>query len=175
MFSLETRTDPDGADEAVDVRQLVNIMTNILGASRRGNMPAVGTEDRDMNDTFNLDGGEIEIFNSGDDDRGADEIHDPILNDSKDDYADNTAPQPLYTDHPPSDVNEEEIAMEKDNAASRTLKLQGIVTGEKGKVAIINDDLWIEGDRLGEYRLEKIEDRRVFLRAPDGSFSAIGM
>ena len=47
-------------------------------------------------------------------------------------------------------------------------KLKGVWTQTGGRTAAINDGVYGEGDRIGDYQLERIDEAQVWLRGPDG-------
>ncbi|UCC95316.1 MAG: general secretion pathway protein GspB [Candidatus Omnitrophota bacterium] len=64
-------------------------------------------------------------------------------------------------------VNSRGEVLLKAKKESPDLFLQGIIYSEKGSAAVINNELFHEGDLFEGYSIEKIERRRVILKKDD--------
>lgn len=177
MLPLGTPNDFKRAKALRDYQKLADIMTWLFSGNRSGNMPSVWAGDRGADTGFALDGDDFEILEPEGDSRGTIEVPASLLhsNYSNDAYVGNMAPLSPYSDFSIGDEEEEIEEEEEDEDDSNALELQGTIIGEQGKRALINGEIWEEGEWLGAYRLTRIQAGRVVFRAIDGSFFSIGM
>jgi hypothetical protein len=146
-----------------------------LADTARGDSSALRLDGSNIDNDFALDGNSIEVLDQGEKDRGTIEVPESLFYEdySSDAYVDNVAPS---TPESVSATDEEKLVEEDGkNDEATVLKLQGIIVGEQGELALINGEVWAVGDWLGEYQLTQIQATRVLFRAVDGSIFSVGM
>lgn len=185
MLPLGTQDEFNRLKTVRSNQELAYAMMQILGGNS-GNMPTVWSDGRNLDRGFALDGDSIEVLDEVEDGWGTIEVPASLMHEnySIDAYVGNMAPASPYSGSYAGyeeevegewEEEEEEEAWEEEESDEAVLKLQGTITGERGKRALINGEIWAEGDWLGEYKLSRIQDTRVVFQAADGSIFTVGM
>lgn len=178
MIPMGTQDDFRRVNSIRSESELAAEMMRILAGG--GNMPAARLDGRGMDEGFAVDSEDIEIIETEEDTWGTIELPATLIHDdySTDAYVGNAAPSSPYSEYEEGEETEEasdEIEADEEDGGSQTLKLSGIIRGERGALALIAGGIYMEGDMLGGFELVKIQNRRVYFKAADGALFALGM
>lgn len=89
-------------------------------------------------------------------------------------------PRSLFPSDSPEDADPlvytdsvEHASVEREPAPE--MKLMGIISGRRGNLAIINDQIWQEGDQISGGKIIRIKDTKIMIMDDDGRVFFIGM